>query len=644
MVLGWAFNMARHKFFGHQLPKRMFTAHYFVTSFANDFDVFADWNFFLTIEEDALVFDRYNARDVAMVINIIGTLTALSIVTGFIEMLPLPACCRRSWFLKSLMTEGGQLLWSIITEDILQMLLVFELHGLHLQSNNHSGRSSNAVLNLMTTCYQLLYKLAEAWDTRNEGTVQSRVNLERELKHSDVNLSKSDGRNVYSNVLVNEYLKIMPQVNPAIAKLNVSGLKLGGRIQLCLSECTSLVSLDLRFNRFTGSVPRELAKLKKLKTLLLAHNNLSGELPFEIICMKALGCNIDLSHNPKGFRLPEDLGLMQNRVFAKKKAQGVRMLDLSDSCLVGSLPSSMHKLKLDHVDLSNNRLCGDIPVEIIRAISDGLKVSLHDNSGFTLPEDLGELSDIEEINLYDCSLTGAIPLSVIRCKALKRLDLGCNTELEVPEMNCTVDPHVCYSQDQVREWMRAVESSYIANPLLAVLADKGAKEGSRAGVADVLELVPMPASATDEEERVARKKKNKGKKPKSDTVQPVKGLKGGVGGEGESGNSDSKSETVVTIRGEELRAENLRSPSESVDFGPRREMALSFSDFTGEADAKVAGVEGSPGYYSDDDEPSPRSRSDTQNRAHALPPPTSPTRWSRSQAPPTASPKTETAE
>ena len=42
-------------------------------------------------------------------------------------------------------------------------------------------------------------------------------------------------------------------------------------------------------NKLTGSIPSEIAKLRKLKTLYWQENNLSGVIPKEIEMLKRLG-------------------------------------------------------------------------------------------------------------------------------------------------------------------------------------------------------------------------------------------------------------------------------------------------------------------------------------------------------------------
>ena len=52
---------------------------------------------------------------------------------------------------------------------------------------------------------------------------------------------------------------------------------------------------------------------------------------------------------------------------------------------------------------------GELPLAIIRMKAKGTTVSLSGNTGFTLPANIGELGDeITELNLYNCSLTGAV--------------------------------------------------------------------------------------------------------------------------------------------------------------------------------------------------------------------------------------------
>ena len=53
---------------------------------------------------------------------------------------------------------------------------------------------------------------------------------------------------------------------------------------------------------------------------------------------------------------------------------------------------------------------GELPLELIRMKAKGCNVYLSGNEpGFTLPSNIGELgNDITELDLYDCSLRGAV--------------------------------------------------------------------------------------------------------------------------------------------------------------------------------------------------------------------------------------------
>ena len=51
---------------------------------------------------------------------------------------------------------------------------------------------------------------------------------------------------------------------------------------------------------------------------------------------------------------------------------------------------------------------GELPLELIRMKAKGCKVELSSNKGFTLPSNIGELSDdITALDLSGCSLQGA---------------------------------------------------------------------------------------------------------------------------------------------------------------------------------------------------------------------------------------------
>ena len=51
-------------------------------------------------------------------------------------------------------------------------------------------------------------------------------------------------------------------------------------------------------------------------------------------------------------------------------------------------------------------IAGELPLSVIKMKAGGVDVNLAENSGFTLPLNMGELGDIKELDLSNCSLTG----------------------------------------------------------------------------------------------------------------------------------------------------------------------------------------------------------------------------------------------
>jgi hypothetical protein len=51
-------------------------------------------------------------------------------------------------------------------------------------------------------------------------------------------------------------------------------------------------------------------------------------------------------------------------------------------------------------------LVGELPLPLIKMKTEGVTVPLWGNTGFTLPLNMGELGNIEKLDLHECSLIG----------------------------------------------------------------------------------------------------------------------------------------------------------------------------------------------------------------------------------------------
>ena len=105
----------------------------------------------------------------------------------------------------------------------------------------------------------------------------------------------------------------------------------------------------------------------------------------------------------------------------------VTELDLYDNQLRGEIPVEVGNLSsLTVLDLLENQLTGEIPAQLGSLISlERLNLRANQLSG-EIPEDLGSLASLERLDLYDNRLSGEIPEELGNLANLEWLDLGYN--------------------------------------------------------------------------------------------------------------------------------------------------------------------------------------------------------------------------
>ncbi|KAL4561914.1 hypothetical protein LXL04_034097 [Taraxacum kok-saghyz] len=189
-----------------------------------------------------------------------------------------------------------------------------------------------------------------------------------------------------------------------LSSLDLSSCGFYGRIPLGLSELPNLryVNLALNYN-LTGSCTQLLrGSWPKIEVLDLASNKLHGKLPTSIGTMTSLTYLNLFDNNIAGGGIPGSIGKLCN----------LKFLEVSGNNMTGSLPEFLHGVEtcrsnspmpyLQKLWLTNNKLVG------------------------RLPEWLGQLHSLEELELDYNQLQGPIPASLGRLKRLISLGLAGN--------------------------------------------------------------------------------------------------------------------------------------------------------------------------------------------------------------------------
>ncbi|XP_073125672.1 probable LRR receptor-like serine/threonine-protein kinase At1g07650 isoform X2 [Henckelia pumila] len=178
------------------------------------------------------------------------------------------------------------------------------------------------------------------------------------------------------------------------------------------SSC-HVVSIALKSQNLTGSVPPEFAKLRHLKHLDLSRNYFNGSIPLQWATMTLV-----------------DLSLMGNRLSGPfpmviTKITTLVNLSLEGNRFSGAIPLDIGLLlNLQKFVLSSNAFTGELPVEFSKLTSlTDMRISDNNFTG-KIPDFISSWTQIEKLHIQGCSLSGPIPSSISALTSLTDLRIS----------------------------------------------------------------------------------------------------------------------------------------------------------------------------------------------------------------------------
>ncbi|CAA0831138.1 disease resistance family protein / LRR family protein [Striga hermonthica] len=225
-----------------------------------------------------------------------------------------------------------------------------------------------------------------------------------------------------------------------LASLNLLGNNFSGHVPCSLQNCTGLVKIDFTDNNLGGDIPKWIdTRFFNLRFLIFQSNNFSGEISPSICQLTSLQI-LDLSNNKLSGKLPQCLNNLTTMTTKRilDKPQYLYNISLDTAFLVTFQESVSISIKgrectydinlylVISINLSNNFLSGDIPIEITNLVQlQSLNLSRNRLTG-SIPDDIGNMKALESLDFSMNSLSGNIPGSITTISFLNSLNLSHN--------------------------------------------------------------------------------------------------------------------------------------------------------------------------------------------------------------------------
>ncbi|KAH9699662.1 Receptor-like protein 13 [Citrus sinensis] len=260
----------------------------------------------------------------------------------------------------------------------------------------------------------------------------------------------------------------------SIEQVHLSKNKIEGRLESIIHDSPYLVTLDLSYNSLHGSIPNRIDRLPQLNYLLLAHNYIEGEIPVQLCQLKEVRL-IDLSHNNLSGHIPPCL---------VKTALSEAVAPTSSSCgrasgyaqfTTSHNTSGSPMGKEEIVQFTTKNMSYYYQGRILTSMS-GIDLSCNKLTG-EIPTQIGCLTRIRALNLSHNNLTGTIPTTFSNLKQIESLDLSYNLlhgkiPSQLTVLNTLAVFTVAYNNlsgkipDRVAQFSTFEEDSYEGNPFL----------------------------------------------------------------------------------------------------------------------------------------------------------------------------------
>ena len=252
----------------------------------------------------------------------------------------------------------------------------------------------------------------------------------------------SDNTNWLSDKPLSEWYGVTTDDEGRVTRLDLDDNQLSGTLPPELGGLANLEALWLTSNQLTGAIPPELGSLSNLTELVLWGNQLSGEIPSELGNLSNLRI-LDLQYNQLTGCVPEALAHVSDYCAPKppQAADRAALVALynatdgpnwSDNTNWLSDSPQWHGVGTDDegrviwVSLPDNQLHGEIPRELGN-LANLEHLQLNDNqlSG-EIPRELGSLSSLETLWLAENQLSGEIPRELGKLSSLRQLKINGN--------------------------------------------------------------------------------------------------------------------------------------------------------------------------------------------------------------------------